>query len=115
MRDRLTPGQERVLEYYRQWIGEHGQAPSLREAAAGLSVSHAAVAQALRGLEEAGRIRREGRYSRVVRLLNPAREAAGTHRWREVPVIGRIQAGLPMYAQEEWDGTVVVDGGKVVS
>lgn len=110
MRNKLTPAQDRVLEYFRQRIEENGQAPSLREAAGGLEVSHAAVAQALRGLEEAGRIRREGRYSRIVHLLNPAGEAAGSHRWREVPVIGRIQAGLPMYAQEEWDGTVVVDG-----
>lgn len=26
-----------------------------------------------------------------------------------MPVIGRISAGLPLYAQQEWDGTVVVD------
>ncbi len=26
-------------------------------------------------------------------------------------MIGRITAGLPMYAQQEWDGSVVVDAG----
>jgi repressor LexA len=26
-----------------------------------------------------------------------------------VPIIGRVTAGLPMYAQQEWDGSVVVD------
>ena len=30
-------------------------------------------------------------------------------RWRETPVIGSIAAGLPLYAQQEWDGSVVVD------
>lgn len=30
-------------------------------------------------------------------------------RWREVPIIGRCTAGLPMYAQQEWEGTMVVD------
>ena len=28
---------------------------------------------------------------------------------RELPIIGQITAGLPMYAQQEWDGSVVVD------
>jgi len=30
-------------------------------------------------------------------------------RWWEVPVVGSIAAGLPLYAQQEWDGSVVVD------
>jgi repressor LexA len=30
-------------------------------------------------------------------------------RWREVPVVGNIAAGLPLYAQQEWGGSVVVD------
>jgi repressor LexA len=30
-------------------------------------------------------------------------------RWRQVPIIGRITAGLPLYAQQEWDGSLVVD------
>ena len=25
-------------------------------------------------------------------------------------MVGRVAAGLPMYAQQEWDGTLVVDG-----
>jgi repressor LexA len=42
--------------------------------------------------------------------LNRSGETAGVMRWVEVPVIGRIAAGLPLYAQQEWDGSVVVDG-----
>ncbi len=84
--------------------------PSLRQAAAELGISHTAVAHGLKALESKGYIKREGRYSRTVHLLNRDREAAGVHRWREIPVIGRITAGLPMYAQQEWNGAVVVDG-----
>jgi repressor LexA len=32
-------------------------------------------------------------------------------RWREIPIIGRVMAGLPMYAQTEWDGSTVIDAG----
>ncbi len=110
MQQELTPKQQHLLDYLRRIVDRKGQAPSLRQAAADLGVSHAAVAQGIKALEAKGYIKREGRYSRTVYLLNRAREAAAPHRWREVPIIGRVTAGLPMYAQQEWDGTVVIDG-----
>jgi repressor LexA len=110
MRKELTEKQQKFLDYLGGVIAEQGKAPSLRQAAAELGVSHAAVAQLLRVLEEKEYIRREGRYSRTIYLLNRASQAAAVQRWREVPVIGRVAAGLPLYAQQEWDGSVVVDG-----
>ena len=105
----LSLKQKRLLDYLRRRIRRDGGAPSLRQAAGDLGVSHAAVAQGLRVLEDKGYLRRDGRYSRSVYLLNPDREAAGLQRWREVPVVGRITAGLPIYAQQEWDGGLVID------
>jgi repressor LexA len=105
----LSPKQKRLLDYLRRRIKRNGGAPSLRQAAGDLGVSHAAVAQGLRLLEEKGYLRRDGRYSRSLYLLNADREAAGAQRWREVPVVGRITAGLPIYAQQEWDGSLVLD------
>ncbi|MEJ2155826.1 MAG: transcriptional repressor LexA [Desulfobacteraceae bacterium] len=110
MQPELTPKQQHLLDYLQRTIDRKGRAPSLRQAAADLGVSHAAVAQGLKALEAKEYIKREGRYSRTLYLLNRAREAVASHRWREVPIIGRITAGLPMYAQQEWDGTVVIDG-----
>ena len=109
MQPTLTAKQQRVLDYLRHEITTSGQAPSLRQAAADLGVSHAAIAQILKALEEKGSLKREGRYSRTVHLLNRARETSASQRWREVPVIGRVTAGLPMYAQTEWDGSTVLD------
>jgi repressor LexA len=105
----LSPKQKRLLDYLRRRIQRDGSAPSLRRAAGDLGISHAAVAQGLRILEEKGYLRRDGRYSRSIYLLNPGGEAAGLQRWREVPVVGRITAGLPIYAQQEWDGSLVLD------
>ena len=110
MQAELTAKQQRFLEYLRKRIQSDGKAPSLRQAAGDLGISHAAVAQALKVLEEKGYVRREGRYSRTLHLLNRVREATAAQRWREVPIIGRVTAGLPMYAQQEWDGSLVVDG-----
>lgn len=109
MPSELTPRQERFLNYLRDEIRREGRTPSLRRAARDLGISHAAVAQLLRALEEKGHARREGRYSRTVHLLNRVRRTSGLQRWREVPVVGRVTAGLPMYAQQQWEGSVVLD------
>jgi repressor LexA len=105
-----TPKQQQLLDYLKRAIERQGQIPSLRHAAVDLGVSHAAVARGLRILEANGHIKRTGRYSRTIYLLNRAREPVAAHRQRELPIIGQVTAGLPMYAQQEWDGTVVVDG-----
>jgi repressor LexA len=109
MQSILTPKQQHVLDYLQREIATNGQAPSLRQAAADLDVSHAAIAQILKALEEKGYAKRDGRYSRTVYLLNRARETSALQRWREIPIIGRVRAGMPMYAQTEWDGTTVLD------
>jgi repressor LexA len=107
----LTPRQQRFLEYLKTEIASSGHSPSLRQAATDLGVSHAAVAQLIRALEEKGYVRREGRYSRNIRILprNGRLGEGEVQRWREVPVLGRIAAGLPLYAQQEWEGVIVVD------
>jgi len=109
MQPDMTPKQERLLRYLERVISRQGQAPSLRQTAADLGVSHAAVAQTIKALEDKGYLKRDGRYSRDIYLLNRASQTAAPHRWREVPIIGRVTAGLPMYAQQEWDGTLVID------
>jgi len=105
----LTVKQQELFDYLSQFIKSQGRAPSLRRTATDLGISHTAVAQSLKALEDKGYVKRDGRYSRSVFLLNPAQQYEAIHRWREIPIIGRVTAGLPMYAQQEWDGTLVVD------
>ncbi len=105
----LSEKQEALLGYLRRQVNETGEIPSLRRVAQDLDISHTAVLQQLRILERKGFIRREGRYSRNIYLLNQSGETAAIQRGREVPIIGRIAAGLPLYAQQEWEGAVLVD------
>ena len=109
MRPDLTLKQKNFLVYLQHEIDRKGSAPSLRKAAADLNISHAAVAQFIRALENKGYLRRDGRYSRTIHLLGRTSNMAAGQRWIEVPVIGKITAGLPMYAQQEHDDTIVVD------
>ena len=95
MQSVLTPKQQRFLGYLESEINKTGKSPSLRQAAAKMGVSHAAISQLIKALEEKGIIKRDGYYSRTIHLLNRARETAGVMRWIEVPSVGNIAAGLP--------------------
>jgi repressor LexA len=105
----LTEKQDQFLRYLTKRLVADGRAPSLRQAATDMGVSHMAVAQMLGQLEKKGLIERGGHYSRTIRLLSDLPASTASARGRELPIIGQITAGLPMYAQQTWDGTVVVD------
>lgn len=107
----LTEKQQAFLEYLKDNLTPEGKAPSLRQAASDLGVSHNAIAQFFTQLEKKGVIERDGRYSRKIRLYpNKAlQKKVEEVPVKRLPVIGQITAGLPIYAQQEWDGTVVVD------
>ncbi|MCG8618756.1 MAG: transcriptional repressor LexA [Desulfobacterales bacterium] len=109
MKPHLTAKQKKLLDYLGEEIRQTGTAPSLRTAAADLSVSHAAVAQTLKTLEDKGYIRREGRYSRTIHLLDNTSDTDAAARQKQIPIVGQITAGLPIYAQQEWDGSLIVD------
>jgi repressor LexA len=109
MEPQLTPGQKRLFDYLKTVIAHTGRAPSLRQAARALGVSHAAISQSLKLLEQKGVLKREGRYSRTLHLIGPTGDTAAAQRWIEVPVVGRVNAGLPLYAQQEWEGSLVLD------
>ena len=106
-RQPLTQRQREFFDYLRVRMEAGQDAPSLRTAAEELGVSHTAVAGLLQTLQDKGWLRREGRYSRSLVLLDPGTPDPGGV--RAVPIIGRVAAGLPLYAQQEWAGSVLVD------
>src|SRR6476646_9992975 len=126
----LTDRQQQVLHYIRQSIRERGYPPTLREIGAQMGIrSTNGVNDHLRALERKGYLRREDMKSRALKLVenagpvstgslqNAAPSEAGD--MLEVPVLGRVAAGLPLYAEENVIDTVRVDrmlvrGGKEV-
>lgn len=105
----LTQKQRQMLVYLNEQMQKQGSIPSLRQAAIDLGISHTAVAQMIKSLEKKGYVQRDGHYSREIRFLKGGNRGQTAHQGREVAVIGRITAGLPMYAQQEYDEAVLVD------
>ncbi|MDC0745951.1 transcriptional repressor LexA [Polyangium mundeleinium] len=117
----LTERQQQVLHYIRQSINERGYPPTLREIGAHMGIrSTNGVNDHLRALERKGYLTREDMKSRAlrpkdmsaanVRADEPlAMSEAPEDDMLEVPVVGRIAAGLPLLAEEHVIDTVRID------
>lgn len=99
----LPPRQQQILELIQRTVTEQGYPPSVREIGEYLGLrSPASVHRHLKGLEDAGHIRRDSTKPRAIVVLTrradePARPSVTT---RDVPLVGRIAAGAPILAEE---------------
>lgn len=90
----LNDTQQRILAYLRECSGE-GLPPTVREICKELSIkSTSTVHGHLRRLEELGYITRDSRLNRAIKLTD---ESPVT----QVPLIGKVTAGIPILAVEE--------------
>lgn len=127
----LTQRQQMVLDFIRQSIADRGYPPTLREIGARMGIrSTNGVNDHLRALERKGYLTREDMKSRALRPTAhansnadaseaEARKNAG-HEAKtsnddedviDVQILGRVAAGLPLFAEEHVIDTVRVDRG----
>lgn len=102
---RTSDKQEKILEFLNRYIEENGYPPAVREicAAVGLK-STATVSYHLGELKRQGRIQTESGKSRTISLASPPTRS------NQIPIVGLVTAGLPILAQENWEGTIPWDG-----
>ncbi len=98
-----TRRQQQVLEFIQRHVARHGVPPTVREIGAGLGLASTnAVAGHLKALVRRGSLDKVPHQSRGLRAgTTPAR---GT-----VPILGRIAAGRPIYAEENLEGALIAD------
>jgi len=117
----LTDRQREILEFIMQSISERGYPPTLREIGLHFGIkSTNGVNDHLRALEKKGYLQREDLKSRALRPVTAATQGRGGRGFGargdgrsadivEVPVIGRVAAGVPLLAVENVQDTVQVD------
>ena len=119
----LTDRQKAILDFISQSIEERGYPPTLREIGEHFGIrSTNGVNDHLRALEKKGHLQREDLKSRALRPvgMQPASASGAAGRLGdrgdprlddmvEVPVVGRVAAGLPLLAVENVQDTVHVD------
>jgi repressor LexA len=112
----LTKRQEQTLEFIRRSIEDRGYPPTLREIGEHMGIrSTNGVNDHLRALERKGYLTREDMKSRALKLVEDQLAAPAPSKLNaeedliEVRVLGRVAAGLPLYAEENVIDTVRVD------
>ena len=102
-----TKGQQRVLDYIRQYLEKEGHPPSVLEMCAGLGLkSHGSLIKHLRALEGLGLLEHSPGLSRS---WMPASWTPRAGAPAGIPLVGRIAAGTPILAQEDREEDLPVD------
>ncbi len=98
--ERLTKSEKRVYDHICSALSEDGLPPSVRDIRDALGfASTSTVHLYLSRLEEKGFIRRESGKSRAITLVDSSFTEG-------IPLIGRVRAGAPVFAEENFDGYV---------
>ena len=103
----LEPKEQLIFDYIKDNIIKKGYAPSIRDICAALNIkSTSTVHVTLDKLEKKGYIRKENGKSRTLRIEGAAPEENDEPDFTRVPVLGRVTAGQPILAVENYEGYV---------
>jgi len=112
----LTTRQREVLEFVRQFMTKAGYPPTVREIGAHFGFVPRSIFDHLKALERKGYLRRDGAKSRSLQILesgSPVIQQSAIRNpqsYRELPILGRVAAGLPLLSDQNLEGTSVVPG-----
>lgn len=106
MLPQLTARQKRIYDFLAGAIRDNGYAPSIPEIGKRFKIaSTRGVFDHLKALENKGYIKRIGR--RAIEIVSPTGRSAFPEA-KEIPIVGRVQAGAPILAEENIEGFVPV-------
>jgi len=108
----LTKRQAEILSFIKTHIEHSGFSPTISEIQGQFAFkSPNAVQEHLKALVRKGQIRRNPNQWRGLELAisNKSRDETAKYSTLSVPLIGRVTAGLPVLAEENYEGTISVD------
>ena len=113
----LTETQVKVFNFVKDFLGEKGYPPTLREIASHFGLKGPKAPQkTLNILEKKGFIKRVPGVSRAIEILdNPPLFHSLSSHILSVPIIGRVRAGEPVLAIENIEGYIHFDRSLVPS
>lgn len=107
---KLTNRQNEVLSFIRNYLGEHRYPPTMREIAAFFSISVKGAYDHVKALEKKGVIRLGSSKSRALELIG---EEDNQEEVLEIPILGNVAAGLPLFAEENLEGNVKIPASQL--
>ena len=105
MANTLTTKQRQVLDFLKSEIRQHGYPPTVREICDAVGLSSTSTVHAhLETLERKGYIRRSPTKNRSTEILEED-FYTNTRELVNVPIVGRVAAGIPILADENIEDT----------
>jgi repressor LexA len=102
----LTAKQKRVLDFIKEFIGVNKYPPTIREVAEKFQISVKGGYDHIKALEKKKYLKCRVNRSRAIAVTFSDDE--GGDRVSQLPVLGNVAAGKPLFAAENFDGTIRV-------
>ncbi|HSL89251.1 MAG TPA: transcriptional repressor LexA [Ignavibacteriaceae bacterium] len=117
MKKELTDRQEDILIFIKEFLSQNGYPPTLRQIGKHFSISSTfGVKRHLDALEKKGYLNVESNASRGISIIRndddfsiPTLVRDEEIELNRIPIIGRVAAGSPILAEENIDGSVLID------
>jgi len=111
-----TKRQTEVLNFLKSFLSGHKYPPTIREIAAHFGISVKGAYDHVKALEKKGLIACDNNRSRAIEIMESDSDSAGNQVL--VPLLGHVAAGMPLFAEENFEGNLslpaaMVGNGKV--
>ncbi len=101
----VTERQQAILQYLENHISEHSYPPTMREIGEHFGISSKGAHDHILALKRKGCIKTIDNRSRVIELVGRSSNASSSV---EVPILGYVAAGKPIFAEENFEESVHV-------
>lgn len=113
MSKKITPRQKEILEFIQNFKELNGYPPTLREIGKSFNISSTfGVKRHLDALVKKGYLNVESNASRGISVIsdqNASFSNSLNNNAKEIPIVGRVAAGIPITSYENLEGTVSID------
>ena len=103
----LTDKQQAMLDYIAHFMRMEGMAPTVYELAEHFGIKSATALAHLRALQRKGYVNRSSKARSLTLVHAPMPQQ--DELVLRVPILGRVSAGVPLLAEQQLDGEVVLD------
>jgi repressor LexA len=107
--EELTRRQEEILNFIKDFYRVNGMPPTVREISDFFKISSSSMFDHLTALQKKGYLKRASRKSRSLEFTEGFQKIAFPRFKMDIPILGRVAAGLPLLAEENQEGTLKLD------
>ncbi len=103
----LTTRQKEVFNFIKLFISEHGYPPTIREVGDEFKISVRGSYDHIKALEKKGFIKCNLKRSRAIEITDSSKDEY-IKKMLKVPILGSVAAGVPLFAEENFDGNLEI-------